>query len=267
MSNEKADDVVVPKKKQPKTTEAEKGDKDVFDFLNQLAPSMKEEFKAESKKEQSLSPTIRNRPSLNPIRAVPEAEPKPGQKDDWDVVFNNVGNGGAPTTDFGGDINRLAVINAGSSNIKSSTPIAAGGKPASKLLPPPKQKAAGGPMKLKGPKEGGVFGTINLLEGGQPLGATAAPASAGGLADMDWGLKPPGEAVPTGKLAQMKEDPFAELEGHEEKGPAPAMLPVDYNPFAAKQKPAVDNKPKINIGIKQDIDDFFSELSQSKGHK
>ncbi len=222
------------------------GDKDVFDFLNQLGTGAREEQKTLDSTKLIQSPAPAAVPTLTPAKA-----PAP-PKDEWDAVFNIGGGSASKKTDdfdFMSDFSKPKPTAAAKIKPLVATPIKA---PANDL------------------------GGLNLLEGIQLQSVSSAGSS--GLGDLDWGSTfakpPPANIQPAaGKIANLAEDPFAELEGPEERpegkaAAVPGRVPVAANSKAATRPPQFQQKsqPKQQPPQQQeDIDDFFSELS--KTHK
>eukprot|EP01022_Parablepharisma_sp_SALTPOND_P006220 TRINITY_DN1252_c0_g1_i1.p1 TRINITY_DN1252_c0_g1~~TRINITY_DN1252_c0_g1_i1.p1 ORF type:complete len:875 (-),score=90.54 TRINITY_DN1252_c0_g1_i1:1218-3842(-) len=222
-SNEKVEPV---KEKMPAM---DKGEKDVFDFLNQLGPP----------------------PTKDPGEVkVPQKEPENGlskvpaeqKSDEWDMVFNISKDSTPPA--------KPEERSPGPAKMKGTL------RPPPKAVPPP-PKAPSGPMKIAKPTNEG-FGSIDFLDMG-------SKGTAAALSDLDWGsttgtMNKPTNTAPKGNLAFLNEDPFAELDApvdNKHSEPKVQAAPT-YNPFAAKKK---EVKKQVH---KNSIDDFFAELSGNK---
>jgi len=263
------------KKKKP---EMDKGDKDVFDFLNQLGS--KNQPENETKKEEndmgivSSSKTPEN-------KKVPEAktEVKKEQKqDDWDMVFNigSSSNNSKEATPASNNIAKNEEPFNFDSFQEPKKPKEISKAPAKTIAPPPKSALA--PMKLTATKpQANDLDFLNLGAGsGKP-----ASGNKGGLEDIDWGnsqinqqktngLNKPVASNKNFGILSNDDDPFAELEsGGNKKDQASPILeqkpktgmppPVqNYNPFGGKKQVNEVKKQPAN----ESIDDFFAELSK-----
>ncbi len=265
-SNDKTEAAVTNAKDSAKP-EMDKGEKDMFDFLNQLGSgAAKEGASPSSEAKSGKEPNGHIVPK--PFADAASKNPSLAPKDEWDMVFN-IGKDSTPSA--------KSDESSPESKVEAKKTNKEGGvRHPPKTLPPP-PKMATGPMKLAAKPAVEGFGTVDFLaEMGPKVPATGG---AGGLlSDIDWGAAAAG-AAPKGNLALLKEDPFAELEGggtdnvqqlkHSEVKQAAPL----YNPFAAgaaakkenkKQPPAAAATAVPQPKKKNSIDDFFAELSSSK---